>query len=143
MVCRANRGRSPAAAFLLRREAARRGVEVPIRDAGLYVDAGHRPIARLDDLVRPWGLEMADHEATSLTLDEPDAVALLVTFEAALKRDLASLEPSVVDRLFTLRELVRLSSSPAWESAAVPRSRPTRGRRSARRATRGAPGSRA
>lgn len=121
IVCRANRGRSPATAFLLRREAARRGINVPIRDAGLYVDASHRPIARLDLLVRSWGLEMEGRQPTAVTLDQPDEVALLITFETALKHDLASLQPMLVDRIFTLRELVRLSSSPAWEEVKASR----------------------
>lgn len=114
VICRANRGRSPVAAHLLRAQAHRRGISVPILDSGLYVAAGHRPVARLVPLVAPLGIDLAAHRPTATTLDRPERIGLVVTFETSLKYAVVGLAPTLNGRVFTLRELVRLSSSPAW-----------------------------
>jgi protein-tyrosine-phosphatase len=115
VVCRANRGRSPIVAHLLRRAALDRAVEVTVLDAGLYVADSHPPIRRLDELAAGLGLDMTDRQPRSTSFPHLENVALVITFEAALKHDLAQLEPGLVDRLFTQRELLRLSSSRAWQ----------------------------
>ncbi len=115
VICRANRGRSPVAAHLLRAGADRQGVSVPILDSGLYVADAHRPVTRLVPLVRPLGLDLAGHRPTAASFERPERVGLVVTFETSLKHAVVGLEPALNGRVFTLRELVRLSSSPAWQ----------------------------
>ncbi len=114
VVCRANRGRSPVVAHLLREAASRGELDVAIHDSGLYASERHRPIHRLDALVETLGLDMAGRQPTLAAFTDPARIALVITFETALKHHLVQLEPELADRVFTQHELLRLASSPAW-----------------------------
>ncbi len=115
MVCRANQGRSPVFAQLLREQAAARGVEARITSSGL--DA--RPnVMLLPAMSRAWdarGHPALDHLSRVYDPADVKTAEATLVFEASQRSRIVNQLPDLVDRVYTVREATRLVASPRWE----------------------------
>jgi protein-tyrosine-phosphatase len=115
VVCRANQGRSPVFAELLREQAAARGVEAQVTSSGL--DA--RPnMMLLPAMSHAWyrrGHSVLDHLSRVYEPAEVETAEATLVFEASQRSRIVNQLPELVDRVFTVREATRLVSSPRWE----------------------------
>jgi len=110
VVCTGNVCRSPIAEGLMRRATEHRTIGAPITvsSAGTAGWEGSPAMPEAVEAAAERGVDISGHEATRLRPGMA-AVADLVLCMAAEHRDqIAGYEPQVVDRTFTLKELVRL-----------------------------------
>lgn len=105
-------------AELLRREAAARGLagHVEIESAGLSAHAGEPLLPSVERVVRSLGLELNDHRARPLGLDSGERPSLLLTMTEEQRHAVLRSHPRLLDRTFTVREVVRLLRSPYWDA---------------------------
>ena len=114
VVCRANQGRSPVLAALLREQAARRGVEAHITSSGLEAREG---VALLPVMAAAWrrhGHPPLVHRSTRYDPAAAKRAEVTLVFEAAQRSQIVQEQPMLVARVFTVREATRLLSSPRW-----------------------------
>lgn len=118
VVCRANRGRSPVVAELLRQYADQHGVQPPptIVSCGLEAREGEPLLPSVSRVLRRRRLALADHVSRPFAVADAGEATLIITFERALTRAIVARRPHAVPRTFTLRELSRLVRSPLWRS---------------------------
>lgn len=119
LVCHANRARSPLAAHLLRAWADEHGVRPRprIASSGLYAEPGQPLLPDAREFLRETrAVDDSTHQSRVLEVAEARSAGLVVTFERALLRSIIARDPALATRTFTLREVVRLTSSPLWES---------------------------
>lgn len=117
VVCTANRARSPVAAQLLRREGERRGLEqLAVHDAGTAAVPGEPLLPTVARAIRDWGLELDQHRSRPLELPAADQVDLVLTMSEQQRREVVRRDPRLLDRTFTVPELIRLGSSRSWRS---------------------------
>lgn len=119
VVCRANRGRSPVAAHLLRTYATDHKLSPPlvVASSGLFAVADQPLLPEVERALAARGHEAPDHLSRRFQLTEARAAALVITFERELVRKIAVQEVALAARTFTLRELRRLVTSPLWDDA--------------------------
>jgi protein-tyrosine-phosphatase len=115
VMCRANQGRSPVFAALLREQAAHWGVEAHVTSSGLEA----RPdVALLPTMAAAWrrhGHPALDHRSRVYDPDDVRKSEVTLVFEAAHRARLVNELPTMVPRVFTVREATRLVSSPRWD----------------------------
>ena len=115
VVCRANQGRSPVFAELLREQAAGRGVEAQVTSSGLEA----RPdMMLLPAMSQAWyrrGGSALDHASRIYDPAEVRTAEVTLVFEAAQRSRVVNELPEMVDRVYTVREATRLVRSPRWE----------------------------
>lgn len=114
VVCEANRARSPAAARLLEAEALRRDRKLRIRSAGVNAYQRRGLLDTMEKAMASRGIDTTGHLARSLDIDEVLASSLVLTMTEEQRREVMRLDPAVVVRCFTLREVVRLVTSQRW-----------------------------
>lgn len=116
VVCRANRARSPVVAEVLRQYAAEHHLtSVQVCSSGLDARDGEPLLPSMRRaLGRRTRLDLDGHESRAFRVDEVSAADLVITFEGTLRRAILARRPSAVPRTFTLKELVRLSTSGHW-----------------------------
>lgn len=117
VVCRANQARSPVYAALLREQAALRGVNALISSSGLEARPGVRLLPAMSEAWRRAGHAALDHRSRVYDPVKVKTAEVTLVFEAAQRARLVDDLPSMVDRVFTVREATRLASSPRWEPA--------------------------
>lgn len=114
VVCRANQGRSPVFAELLREQAAARNLEVQITSSGLDARAD---VALLPAMARAWYRRRhtrLDHASRVYDPAEVKTAEVTFVFEAAQRSRIVNELPDLVDRVYTVREATRLVGSPRW-----------------------------
>ena len=116
VVSTGNRARGPAAAHLLSAEASRRDLEVSVASAGLKVGEWRGLLFSMTEAMATRGIAAQEHLARALDVDELRSNGLVVTMTEQQRRRVSRLDPSAIERCFTLRELTRLVSSPRWQS---------------------------
>lgn len=117
VLCTANRARSPVMAELLRREAELRGLggHVEIDSAGLRAEPGEPLLPSVERVVKSLALDLNAHRARPLELDSGERPGLVLTMTEAQRHTVLRLHPRLLDRTFTVRELLRLLESPQWD----------------------------
>ena len=111
VVCAANRGRSPAAAAILRRLLRERGLEgsLTVESAGLCTYELDRTGLPADPAVAAvcehHGLDLSDHVARPLDRGLVERAAVVVTMEGWQKTALATAYRDLRDRIVTLAEV--------------------------------------
>ncbi len=117
VLCTANRARSPVMAGLLRREAAARGLDgqVRIESAGLQAQPGEPLLPSVVRFVGSMALGLDEHRSRPIELDEGERPGLVLTMTEAQRHAVLRMQPRLLDRTFTVREVVRLLSSPTWD----------------------------
>jgi protein-tyrosine phosphatase len=110
VLCTANLCRSPMAAALLERHLAAAGVDATVHSAGRLAE-GYDPPPEVMQTLAALGLDVSDHRsriATATMVGEADLVIAMAKEHA---RDAVALDPDVLPRTFTLKELVRLGEA--------------------------------
>ena len=117
VLCTANRARSPVMAELLRREAEARGLagHVEIDSAGLRAQPDDPLLPSVERVARSLGLGLNGHRARPLELDSAARPGLVLTMTEAQRHTLLRMQPRLLDRTFTVREILRLVGSPHWD----------------------------
>lgn len=111
-----DRARAPVLSQMLRREAERRGLagQVSVQDAGLEAQPGEPLLPSVVRAVQSLDLDLQGHRARVL-VPQPDRHALVLTMTEAQRRALVRERHSRLEVTFTVREAVRLLSSPRWD----------------------------
>ena len=109
LLCTANQCRSPMAEVLLRHRLASAGVDAVVSSAGLY--PGGRPatphgVATMADR----GLDLSGHRSRQIDAPLLLAADLVIGMSREHVREAAVLQPDVLSRAFTLKELVRTAA---------------------------------
>jgi protein-tyrosine-phosphatase len=119
LVCRANRARSPIAVDLFRQYAEEQGFAPPpvITSSGLYALRGQPLLSSMQSALKRRNRDELDHRSKPFSLRDANAARLVITFEREFTRGVASQNPALVPRTFTLREIVRLTKSGRWDPA--------------------------
>ena len=115
VVCRANQGRSPVFAELLREQAAVRGVEAEVTSSGLEARPNMMLLPAMSHAWYRRGHPVLDHSSRIYDPAEVRTAEVTLVFEAAQRSRLVSELPEMVDRVYTVREATRLVCSPRWE----------------------------
>ncbi|HSL10072.1 MAG TPA: low molecular weight phosphatase family protein [Actinomycetota bacterium] len=120
VVCTGNICRSPIAEGLLRAALARRlGSDAPdVSSAGTAGWEGSAAMPESVEAARERGVEIERHVARRLEASHVDAADLIVTMASEHRDAITAWMPEVADRVFTLKELVRLVESMAPPTAA-------------------------
>lgn len=102
-ICTGNTCRSPMAEALLRQMAAKRGITVAVRSAGVSTIDGLPVSAHAVQTLRQWDIE---HKSTSraLTSEAVNWADLILTMTSSHKRGLLQWYPEAVDKTHTLKE---------------------------------------
>jgi protein-tyrosine phosphatase len=110
VVCTANVARSPLFAARLQLEADRRlgPRTVAVASAGVHAVYGARAASGARTVSARWQRPLEGHHAIPITHHHLARVQLVLTMEAAHKRDLIRRERSLASRIFTVRELVTI-----------------------------------
>lgn len=117
VVCRANQGRSPVLAELLRLHAARMGADVHVTSSGLEARPGMMMLPAMTDAWFRRGHGAFDHVSRAYDAKEARAAELTLVFEAAQRSRIVNELPSLVGQVYTVREATRLIGSPRWNPA--------------------------
>ncbi len=119
LVCRANRARSPVAAELLRQYALEHGIEPPpvLVSSGIHALRGQVLLTAMQAALKRRKRPPLEHRSRPFSLSDANAARLVITFEREFTRSVVSQNPALVPRTFTLREIVRLTSSDRWNTA--------------------------
>lgn len=119
LVCHANRARSPMAAHLLRAWAEEHRVRPRphITSSGVFAETGRPLLPEVHEFLLEHGVDDSTHESRPFDLDEARSAGMVVTFDRALLRAIAERAPALISRTFTLREVIRLTSSSRWEES--------------------------
>lgn len=109
LLCTANQCRSPMAEALLRHRLEAVGVDAVVSSAGLY--PGGRPatphgVATMADR----GLDLSGHRSRQIDAPRLLAADLVIGMTREHVREAAVLQPDVLSRAFTLKELVRTAA---------------------------------
>jgi len=113
VVCRANLIRSPIATGLLRTTLQKAGCsELVVRSAGLQVAPGSTPPEAAMRAAEDQGIDLISHRASGVTASAVSCAALVLTMTEAQRAAVARLSPMATPRVFTLAELVRLTTVP-------------------------------
>lgn len=109
-VCTGNTCRSPMAEAMLREQAARRGITVAVRSAGVSTVDGLPVSANALETLRRRDIS---HNGSSraLTAEVVEWADLILTMTAGHKRDLLHVHPDAVEKTYTLKEFA--NSDPA------------------------------
>ena len=119
LVCRANRARSPIAADLLRQYALEQHIRpLPVLvSSGIHALRGQTLLTTMQAALKRQKRPYLEHRSKPFSLSDADAARLVITFEREFTRNVVSQNPALVPRTFTLREIVRLTSSDRWNTA--------------------------
>ncbi|HEY8449556.1 MAG TPA: L-threonylcarbamoyladenylate synthase [Bacillota bacterium] len=104
LVCTGNTCRSPMAAALLRLAAARAGVPVEVRSAGLAAVDGQEAAPEAVQVLAARGVSLEGHRARRISGDDVAWAELILTMTQGHKQALAAAHPGAVPKLFTLAE---------------------------------------
>lgn len=115
VVCRANQGRSPVFAELLREQAAARGVEAHITSSGLEARPNMMLLPAMSHAWYRRGHSVLDHLSRVFDPSEVETAEVTLAFEASQRSRIVNQLPELVDRVYTVREATRLVSSPRWD----------------------------
>ncbi len=115
VVCRANQGRSPVLAALLREQAARRGVDAHITSSGLEAREGALLLPVMADAWLRHRHSPLRHRSTRFDPAAAKRAEVTLVFETAQRSQIVREQPLLVERVFTVREATRLLSSPRWD----------------------------
>lgn len=110
LICTANQCRSPMAEAILSDIASRRGLDVALASAGFLHD-GEEATDLACRAVAKIGLDLRAHRSRVCGVELPAAADLILTMERAHLFQIAQLDPSAIDRSFTLVELARLAAA--------------------------------
>lgn len=124
-VCTANRCRSPMGEALARRALADRSVEAEVVSAG-RMSGGHSASPGAVDAMSRRGIDLSSHRSAPLDPDTLTAADLILVMEREHLSDVFEVEPSVIERTFTLGEfpaLLKASSGTAEHQADTPSTR--------------------
>lgn len=116
VVCRANQGRSPVFAELLREQAAGRGVEAQVTSSGLEARPDMTLLTAMSHAWESRGRGVLDHLSRIYDPADVRMAEVTLVFEAAQRSRIVSELPGLVDRVYTVREATRLVRSSRWES---------------------------
>jgi protein-tyrosine phosphatase len=110
VVCTANVARSPLFAARLQLEADQRlgPGTVEVASAGVHAVYGVRAAVGARTVSARWERPLEEHHALPITHHHLAQVQLVLTMEAAHKRDLIRRERSLASRVFTVRELATI-----------------------------------
>lgn len=117
VVCRANQGRSPVLAELLRLQAARMDADVQVTSSGLEARPGMPVLPAMTKAWRHRGYGGFYHASRGFDAKEARLAELTLVFEAAQRSRIVNEVPALVGQVFTVREATRLISSPRWDPA--------------------------
>ena len=117
VLCTANRARSPVMAGLLRREAALRGLadRVRIESAGLQAHDGEPLLPTVQRAVQSLELDLNGHLSRQIELDRGERPRLVLTMTETQRHTVLRMQPRLLDRTFTVREVLRLLGSHQWD----------------------------
>lgn len=116
VVCRANQGRSPVFAELLREQAAARRVEAQVTSSGLDARPG---VMLLPAMSHAWyrrSRTVLDHRSRVFDPADVETAEVTLVFEVSQRSRIVNQLPELVDRVYTVREATRLVSSPRWDA---------------------------
>ncbi len=86
-----------------------------IDSCGLHAEPGQPLLDSIRRGLRSRKRHVPEHRSRPFRLSDLRSARLVITFEEEQRRAVVSQKPSLVPRTFTLREIVRLSSSPLWQ----------------------------
>ncbi|MDP9022151.1 MAG: low molecular weight phosphatase family protein [Actinomycetota bacterium] len=112
VVCTGNIARSPFAEKLLEREARRRlgsTAAVRVRSAGVHGLVGRAAVGEMRQEAGDRGLDLSGHRGAAATADLVGAADVVIAMTEAHRRALVQLTPAAKERVFTLKELARLT----------------------------------
>lgn len=117
VVCSANRGRSPAATYLLQDAAAKLKPrrKVIVRSAGLSAQPGQEMLASMRDAMQTQRLPVNEHRSRTFDIHEARRSHLVITMTEEQRRTVTRSDPTLIPKTFTLLELARLVASPQWK----------------------------
>ncbi|HEX6148419.1 hypothetical protein [Nocardioides sp.] len=115
VLCRANQGRSPVFAALLLEQAASRGVAADVTSSGLEARPGVGLLPAMAAAWRHHGHPPLDHRSRAYDPADVKRSEVTLVFEAAQRTRVVNELPTMVARVFTVREATRLVSSPRWD----------------------------
>lgn len=111
VVCTGNICRSPLAEVLLREEARRRlGRDAPVRvrSVGVHGLDGRPAVPQMLDEATSRGADLSAHRAAAVRPDDVHGADLVLAMTESHRRRLLQMVPAANERVFTLKELVRL-----------------------------------
>lgn len=110
VVCTANIARSPLAERLLQAHADHRlgPGAVVVHSAGVHARTGDLPADGSVQVADQWGLDLRDHRSRPVTPELAARADLVLTMSRRHRDKVTRLAPGLLERTYTLRELVRL-----------------------------------
>ena len=106
ILCTANQCRSPMAEALLRHRLDEHGVDAVVTSAGLY-PAGNPAMEHAVEVMADRGLDLEPHRSRQVDADALARADLVLGMTREHVREVAVLDPGILPRTFTLKELVR------------------------------------
>jgi protein-tyrosine phosphatase len=79
-----------------------------VRSAGTWARPGSPPTAEAEDVAAERGIDISGHRSSPLARELVDWADLIVTMTAEQRDEVSALDPGVVAKTFTLKELVAL-----------------------------------
>ena len=113
LVCTGNTCRSPMAAGLLRKlldESGAPASEIQVSSAGIYALPGFPASPEAVEVMRQFGVDLSSHQSRNLQKEELLASDLILTMTSAQKDQIAKAFPEFKDKLFVLREFVKIKT---------------------------------
>src|SRR5688572_7892499 len=112
-ICTGNLCRSPMAEAMLRHALAERGcTDVEVSSAGTWAYTGSPATHEAVETVRRIGADLSNHGSRPIEMDELRAADLIVAMTSVHVREIASLEPRVIDRVVLMKELREITPLP-------------------------------
>lgn len=114
IVCTGNIARSPLAEVLLQEEARRRlGPDAPVwvHSVGVHGLDGRSAVAEMQREAEARGVDLSRHRAAAVRPDEVRDADVVIAMTENHRRQLLQRVPAAEERVFTLKELVRLAET--------------------------------
>ena len=90
--------------------------QVDVDSAGLRAQPGEPLLPSVDRVVQSLGLGLNGHRARPLELTGAERPSLVLTMTEGQRHEVLRIQPRLLDRTFTVREVVRLIASPSWDA---------------------------
>lgn len=115
LVCTGNTCRSPMAAVHLRAILESRGLDIPVRSAGIAAAPGQPATEHAVRAVRTAGLDLSQHASSPLTDELIRGARVVLTMTQAHKDEVLRRYPGTLGLVFTLGEFAGGEYGSGWE----------------------------